>query len=164
MTAPSANTSASAADNLTHFSLPVGRELVNAERASVLAQPLQKGGSHHTSKLNQFTLSGKSLSSDAATVFAEALQSLPTETQLTHVDLSDIIAGRNNDEAVAVLGTLCNALARRNQLLQLNLSDNAIGAQGVHAIASALNSQTEAAAHLLQQQRHAGRVSASHCG
>ena len=117
-----------------HYTIPHGngRELLDADRATALLPPATH--THYT----RITLSGKSFSLPAARVFAPLLAG---QTRLTDADLSDIIAQRNTEEAIAVLDCLCSAVSR-HPLHALNLSDNAIGARGVEAVSQALRQQT----------------------
>jgi Ran GTPase-activating protein (RanGAP) involved in mRNA processing and transport len=52
--------------------------------------------------------------------------------QLEVVDLSDIIAGRPEDEALRTLHIICTSL-KNFKLTEVNLSDNALGLKGVDA-------------------------------
>ena len=117
-----------------HYTIPhgKGRELLDADRATALLPPPTH--THYT----RITLSGKSFSLPAAQVFAPLLAG---QSRLTEADLSDIIAQRNTEEAIAVLDCLCSAVAH-HPLHALNLSDNAIGARGVEAVSQALRRQT----------------------
>ena len=117
-----------------HYTIPhgKGRELLDADRATALLPPATP--THYT----RVTLSGKSFSLPAARVFAPLLAA---QTRLTDADLSDIIAQRNTEEAIAVLDCLCSAVSQHS-LHALNLSDNAIGARGVEAVSQALRQQT----------------------
>ena len=56
-------------------------------------------------------------------------------SQLKEVDLSDVLAGRPETEALEALSTLCAALTEANgvALQALDLSDNALGEKGVRA-------------------------------
>ena len=65
---------------------------------------------------------------------------------LEHADLSDIIAGRPEAEALCSLRVLSEALGRA-QLRTLNLSDNALGEKGVRACAAAISGQVLRGAH-----------------
>ena len=116
-----------------HYVIPhgKGRELLDAHRATALLPPATH--THYT----HVTLSGKSFSLPAARVFAPLLSS---QTGLVEADLSDIIAQRNTEEAIAVLDCLCSAVSQ-HALQALNLSDNAIGARGVEAVSQALRQQ-----------------------
>lgn len=117
-----------------HYIIPHGngRELLDADRATALLPPTTH--THYT----HITLSGKSFSLPAARVFAPLLAG---QSRLLEADLSDIIAQRNTEEAIAVLDCLCSAVSQHS-LLALNLSDNAIGARGVEAVSQALRQQT----------------------
>ena len=117
-----------------HYIIPhgKGRELLDADRATALLPPTTH--THYT----HITLSGKSFSLPAAQIFAPLLAG---QTRLTEADLSDIIAQRNTEEAIAVLDCLCSAVSQ-HPLHALNLSDNAIGARGVEAVSQALRRQT----------------------
>lgn len=74
-------------------------------------------------------LSNKSFSQAAAEVIANKLKEF---TSVTIADISDIIAGRPEDEALQVLTIICDALSPRD-LVEVNVSDNALGRKGVIA-------------------------------
>jgi Ran GTPase-activating protein 1 len=59
---------------------------------------------------------------------------------VTCADLSDIIAGKSEEEALEVLRIICNALGEC-ALVDLNLSDNALGRPGVLACEAVLRGQ-----------------------
>ena len=123
MSSASATAAATAeAASSDHFALPQaqGREVLTAERARALLPP--QGAAQFT----RLTLSGHSFTQSAAEVFAPAIASF---AGLTDVDLSDILAKRGTEEAIAVLDALCTAVSG-HALRSLNLSDNAIGARG----------------------------------
>ena len=66
-------------------------------------------------------------------------QLLVSSDGLKCVDISDIIAGRHEDEALAVLEALSAALSRSSaSLVELNVSENALGSKGVLACRSLL--------------------------
>lgn len=65
---------------------------------------------------------------------------------LQEADLSDIIAGRPEEEALAALNIICGSLASA-QLQKLNLSDNALGEKGIRACASALTTKVSGHMH-----------------
>lgn len=74
-------------------------------------------------------LGNKSFSVEAAALLAATLSTFPS---VVHANLADVIAGRPEDEALQVLQHICDAL--RGRVLQtLDLSDNALGAKGIHA-------------------------------
>jgi Ran GTPase-activating protein 1 len=74
-------------------------------------------------------LSNKSFDNAAATKIAAYLDSL---SSVTVADVSDIIAGRPEDEALRTLKIICSSL-EKFELVEVNLSDNALGAKGVEA-------------------------------
>lgn len=90
---------------------------------------------------SQIKLSTKSFGTnpdDSAAVAAQAFAA--SAASLTDVDMSDVIAGRPEAEALAALRTLSAALASL-PLKRLNLSDNALGEKGVRACAPAFSNQ-----------------------
>jgi Ran GTPase-activating protein (RanGAP) involved in mRNA processing and transport len=111
------------------------RELVDVTRANELVSPLLDT-SQHFSKL---VLTGKSFSPEAAQVFGQAIRNLPKT--LLEVDFSDVIAGRQTEEANQVLAILCSSLVD-HPVKSINLSDNAIGVSGVSAVVPALRKVT----------------------
>ena len=121
------------ASSSDHFALPQahGREVLTASRATELLPP---ASARHFTRL---TLSGHSFTLPAAEVFAPVIAALPS---LTDVDLSDILAKRGTEEAIAVLDALCGAVSGL-ELRALNVSDNAIGARGVESVCLALRTQ-----------------------
>ena len=72
-------------------------------------------------------MSNKSFDNGAAEKIAEYLSSLEN---VTIADISDIIAGRPEDEALRTLNIICASL-KKFSLTEVNLSDNALGAKGV---------------------------------
>lgn len=62
-------------------------------------------------------------------------------TGLKTLDISDIIAGRPEDEALAALRILNEAL-KKYEATYLDVSDNAFGAKGLEAIRDLLSKQT----------------------
>ncbi|CAD7700807.1 unnamed protein product [Ostreobium quekettii] len=85
-------------------------------------------------------LSNQSFGLEAAEVAAEALQHIGSK--LTDADLSDIIAGRPEPEALDVLKKLSEALSGAH-LKRLDLSHNALGAKGIRACAPLWKSQAD---------------------
>ena len=90
---------------------------------------------------SQVKLSTKSFGRDAAQVAAAAFSAV--KATLREVDLSDVLAGRPEAEALEALGIMCSALSADNgvTLDALDLSDNALGEKGVRAAAPALKGQ-----------------------
>jgi Ran GTPase-activating protein 1 len=76
----------------------------------------------------------------AAQEVAAYLKSFAAHGCLTHLDISDIIAGRPEEEALAVMLSLCAAV-NPLPLLEVNLSDNAIGFRGVESIRNLLDAK-----------------------
>eukprot|EP00898_Chlorokybus_atmophyticus_P007594 jgi/Chlat1/7836/Chrsp66S09173 len=123
---------------LTPASLDISggaREFLTKERAEELLAPLLASDS----KITKVKLSGKSFGRDASAIAGKALSA--AQGQLMDVDLSDIIAGRPEEEALASLRTICEGL-RGSQLAALDLSDNALGEKGVRACQAAIEGQT----------------------
>ena len=98
----------------------------------------------------QVKLSTKSFGRDAALVAAAAFSAV--KATLQEVDLSDVLAGRPEAEALEALGIMCSALSASNgvSLDSLDLSDNALGEKGVRAAAPALSGQPGLKALALQ--------------
>ncbi len=74
-------------------------------------------------------LSNKSFDNGAAQVLATYFGSL---TAVRIADISDIIAGRPEDEALRTLKIICSSL-KKFPLVEINVSDNAFGGKGVEA-------------------------------
>lgn len=66
---------------------------------------------------------------------------LANVTGLHTLDISDIIAGRPEDEALAALRILNEAL-KKYDAIYLDVSDNAFGAKGLEAIRDLLSKET----------------------
>uniref|UniRef100_A0A7S0R6D9 WPP domain-containing protein n=1 Tax=Chlamydomonas leiostraca TaxID=1034604 RepID=A0A7S0R6D9_9CHLO len=90
------------------------------------------------STIKRIKFSTKSFGRDAAAVAAKALKNV--SATLTDADISDVIAGRPEDEALDALRAISAALVPA-RLARLNLSDNALGEKGVRACADVLTSQ-----------------------
>ncbi|EIE18561.1 RNI-like protein [Coccomyxa subellipsoidea C-169] len=110
------------------------REFLTAESASEALAPLLAEGS----TITKIKLSTKSFGRDAAETAAKAIANVAAS--LEHADLSDIIAGRPEAEALEAMRIISGALAQV-QLRSLNLSDNALGEKGVRAFAAAISDQ-----------------------
>jgi Ran GTPase-activating protein 1 len=112
------------------FTLSGGREMVDENRINELLSAASPDiGSPPPSSITGINLSNKSFSHSAALILANYLKQFPN---LKRVDLSDIIAGRHEDEALLVLETLCNSI-NGSELLEVNVSDNALGRKGIIA-------------------------------
>lgn len=116
------------------------REALTEERAKQLLE-----GLHH--QIKSVKLSGKSFGDGSAQVAADALQkAIPS---LKHLDISDIIASRPEEEAKRTLVTISEALSSCKHLEFIDLSDNALGAKGIRAVGSLLAGQKNLATLML---------------
>eukprot|EP01036_Dinobryon_divergens_P024484 gene24484-32935_t len=109
----------------TVFQFGGGREFVNEERAKALLEAISI-----TSTSTQFKIGNKSYDNAAAQTIADYLNSVECNVEVAEID--DIIAGRPEDEALRTLAIICSGL-KRFDLIELNLSDNAMGAKGVES-------------------------------
>jgi len=107
---------------------------VTRETAEELLAPMLQPGS----KISRIRFSTKSFGVEAAEVAALAIRNV--SSTLVHADMSDIIAGRPEDEALAALRIISAALSAA-RLRHLNLSDNALGEKGIRACAAAFQKQ-----------------------
>jgi len=136
--------SAFAQDEKSTFALSGGREVVDTTKANEFVnQWLAAGGVIEGVKKVQ--LSNKSITADAALVFGEFLDRFSDTINVA--DISDIIAGRPEDEALESLRTITTHMTRF-PLTELNLSDNALGAKGVEACRGLLSKKTLTALYL----------------
>lgn len=108
------------------------REFLTAASAEEVLGPMLAPGAAHA----RVRFSTKSFGAEAAAVAARALANV--SATLRHADLSDIIAGRNEGDALEALRTMAAALAEAPFLESLDVSDNALGEKGVRALAAAL--------------------------
>jgi len=116
------------------FELEGAREAVDEARASILlAAALAKCGAAPSN----LRLSNKSFSEGAARVIATGLRERCVGS-VRVADLSDIIAGKSEEEALEVLRIICDALDGC-AIVDLNLSDNALGRPGVLACNAVLS-------------------------
>ena len=116
------------------------REFLTAASAEEALGPMLAPGAAHA----RVRFSTKSFGAEAAAVAARALANV--SATLRHADLSDIIAGRNEGDALEALRTIAEALAAAPLLESLAVSDNALGEKGVRALAAALRRGAAAAA------------------
>eukprot|EP00198_Chlamydomonas_reinhardtii_P008040 XP_001697377.1 RAN GTPase activating protein, RANGAP1 [Chlamydomonas reinhardtii] len=138
-----------AAGTVTHVDLTGSRDFLTADATEQLLAALLAPGSG----VSTIRFSTKSFGRDAAAVAARAIAAV--SGVLRDADISDVIAGRPEDEALEVLRVLSGALAGAPQLTALNLSDNALGEKGVRACEAVLKgklfnnmSGDEGAAHI----------------
>lgn len=118
----------------TELDLTGSREFLTKETAEELLGPMLAPGS----KIQKIKFSTKSFGIEAAEVAAQAIRNV--SATLIDADMSDIIAGRPEDEALAALRIISEALGTA-RLLHLNLSDNALGEKGIRACAAAFQKQ-----------------------
>lgn len=118
----------------TTFVLSGGREVVNEERAKELIA-IANITDHDA--ITKVVLSNKSITEKAAEVFSSELKKFKN---VTVVDISDIIAGRPEDEALNTLKWICEeGLSHCQQnIIEVNVSDNALGVKGINVIKSIL--------------------------
>ena len=110
------------------------REMVDASRARELVAPLKE-----MKRVTRVKLSNKSYSAEAAQVVKEAL--LACRESITDVDVSDVIAGRPEAEALEVLGALATPFAD-SKLEVCDVSDNALGQKGIDALLPLFSGKT----------------------
>lgn len=84
-------------------------------------------------------MSNKSITADAAVVFGDFLDRFGETVSVA--DISDIIAGRPEEEALESLRIITTHMTRF-PLIEINLSDNALGAKGVEACRGLLSKKT----------------------
>ena len=102
----------------------------------------------HVVLCDQIRLSGVSFSDEAAEIIAAFLKEPAfmdgpsVASGILCAQLADIIAGQMTDVGLYVLRTLCDAFADA-ELVDVNLSDNAIGQLGIGACKNALKSSLE---------------------
>ena len=119
----------------TALDLTGSREFITKESAEELLAPMLAPDS----KIKKIKFSTKSFGIEAAEVAAQAIRNV--SATLIDADMSDIIAGRPENEALAALRIISEALSTA-RLLHLNLSDNALGEKGIRACAAAFQGQT----------------------
>lgn len=121
---------------MVKFTLGGGnRELVNETRMEELVQPY-KELFHAGGEL--LSLRNKSYSREAARVLSTYLVDLGLVPIL---DLADMIAGRSEEEALEVLEMICNSLSHLKSVVEIDLSDNALGEKGIRKCFGVLKNQ-----------------------
>eukprot|EP00903_Cladosiphon_okamuranus_P007786 g7535.t1 len=120
------------------------REMVDEPRARELVDAAL-GGRDPTS-ITKVRLSNKSYSAEAAKVIGEALGKM---TSVTEVDFSDIIAGRPKEVGLEVLAAVCGSVREREGLTFVDVSENAMGPDGVDACRPAIEGKKELQALLM---------------
>eukprot|EP00636_Phaeomonas_parva_P006422 CAMPEP_0118856496 /NCGR_PEP_ID=MMETSP1163-20130328/3943_1 /TAXON_ID=124430 /ORGANISM="Phaeomonas parva, Strain CCMP2877" /LENGTH=445 /DNA_ID=CAMNT_0006789611 /DNA_START=52 /DNA_END=1389 /DNA_ORIENTATION=- len=113
--------------------LGTSRDVLDEAKAEALAAELR---SAQEAGCTEIRLTGKSFTREAAAIVAPVLSAM---SGLVKVDMSDVIASRPEDEGLDVLRTLSGALVgSKDTLVELNLSDNALGEKGIRACAALL--------------------------
>ena len=109
---------------LESFEFDNVREMVDLERVEALLKTTDG-----ITSPKRIKLSNKSFSKEAALALSQVISGF---NEIKTADLSYIIAGRPEMEALITLSTICGSLVENN-LVSVNLSDNALGKKGVHA-------------------------------
>ncbi|CAN0410462.1 unnamed protein product, partial [Ectocarpus sp. 12 AP-2014] len=120
-------------------------------------------GDRDPASITRVRLSNKSYSAEAAKVIGEALEKMtiiPCGTlpfpwsravfaYLSQVDFSDIIAGRPKEVGLEVLAAVCGGVREREGLTFVDVSENAMGPDGVDACRPAIEGKKELRALLM---------------
>lgn len=126
--------------NTRPFDLSVDgkRELLSAERTREILAAFRE---EDLASATSVCLSNKSFDKSSADVLVECwLSKMPN---LTKLDMSDIIAGRETSIGLSVLTTISDALSLSGApLTELMCNDNALGPRGIEAMRSLLTSVT----------------------
>jgi Ran GTPase-activating protein 1 len=127
------STENSAVNERIVFELSGAREMVNEERAMELVSL-----SPPLAACSAVKMCNKSFSPEAA---SKIIQHIIQYENIVQADISDIIAGRPEEEALRTLSTFCDGLSHY-KLKEVNLSDNALGRKGIHACSGVLVGKT----------------------
>ena len=119
------------ADGALDLSQDQMRGFVNGEWAKKSFESMLDGGA----QIRRLKLSTKSFGAEAAQVVHDALSA--GGGALCELDASDVIAGRDEEEALRALRIICGGIAK-TKVRTLDLSDNAMGEKGLRACAEAL--------------------------
>jgi Ran GTPase-activating protein 1 len=111
------------------------REFYTQQRTEQVMAPLLAKGA----TFSKVKLSTKSFGIDAAKVVTKAFANIAST--LKEVDLSDIIAGRPEEEAMKAMQIITEATLCAN-ITHVDVSDNAFGEKGVRACSKMLQQQT----------------------
>ena len=122
-------------DNLVTLDFSGPRIGLDAAQAEALCAPVLVEGRVDFERL---VLSTRAFSREAAAVVASIIPRLP---RLCSLIFSDIIAGRKEEEALAVYRTLAGAFEGGRQVLEVDLSSNAMGQKGLVACGRILEGQ-----------------------
>jgi len=111
------------------------REVVDRERVLSLLSGLPLDDASFRPRI--LKLSNKSFTASAAEELAAAFG--PYYSTFERADLSDMIAGLPTEEALLVLERICGSLGNCERLVDVDVSDNALGQPGVLACRSVLS-------------------------
>eukprot|EP00466_Bigelowiella_natans_P014943 jgi/Bigna1/126229/aug1.2_g937 len=103
------------------------REMVSGQMASEFVETIRD----EPENFKSVKLSGKSLGAEAAGVFAEVFKKC---SNLKTVDLSDCIAGRQEDDAHDALEILADSVENHTLIENVWLNDNALGDNGIRRV------------------------------
>ena len=106
------------------FNLTGAREMLTKELSEKYFSAIKE-----PEKIEKICLSTKSFGDEAADVASEVIAKM---TSLKIADLSDFIAGRETSIGLSVLNKISTALAA-TQLVELDLSENALGPRGIES-------------------------------
>ncbi|CAM9761018.1 unnamed protein product [Pylaiella littoralis] len=120
------------------------REMVDEARARELVDAAL--GDRDPASITKARLSNKSYSVEAAKVIGAALEKM---TSVTEVDFSDIIAGRPKEVGLEVLAAVCGGVRDREGLTLVDVSENAMGPDGVDACRPAIEGKEQLRALLM---------------
>jgi len=118
------------------------REVVNDERAKEIVtewKTFLEGDDGTMKVVNKVTLSNKSYTAGAAEIVGDFI-SKNCASSIKVAILADVIAGRMEQEGLQVLQILSDSL-KHAELVELDLSDNAMGSKGIRACHSVLGGQ-----------------------
>mmetsp|Transcript_9838 Transcript_9838/g.14691 ORF Transcript_9838/g.14691 Transcript_9838/m.14691 type:complete len:481 (-) Transcript_9838:38-1480(-) len=113
------------------------------EVQAILGDTTTEGDLGNVVLCDRIRLSDKSFSDEAADIIAAFLKEpfmggRSIASGILYAELDDIIAGRMTEMGLHVLQTICDAFADA-ELVDVNLSDNAIGQQGIGACKTVLS-------------------------
>jgi len=119
---------------------PGERETVDASRAKEIVVHWKSSTSE---KIVGVSLGDKAYTADAAAIIGRFIKEDERFSDLTVANLADCIAGRMEDEGLKVLQALCDAVGKGRELVDVDLSENAMGLKGIAACGSVLEDQLQ---------------------
>lgn len=127
-----ADSSEASAPSDVVFYLPGNRENIDGDKARAFV------ASFPSSEASKILLSNKSFNIEAANIIGDKIKTL---TGVTVADISDIIAGKAEEEAVQVLKCFSDSMSAL-PLTEVNVSENALGPRGIKSCESILTLKT----------------------